>query len=268
LDNYGINAQCPRGLIRKDRERARRKCLYKRLFLDYTYGIGRIYTEAEIAAAKASPSFEREYNLKYLGLIGNVFHVKDIEAATTEYEIVEYLDDITNPPYLQGVMGLDPGCIVVTHFVDGLVRIVHANQYTRSDHIEMLSVVWDLIQRYNVTKVLVDGSAPSFIRALKMQWAERPDYENVDKKLREYMKVEPVSFGLEHKTLLYHTKFLLENHYLQVHPCFDKLLTALRSAWAKEGVLDKEQTSFDDILDAFRLCLRPYREISQENLIA
>jgi hypothetical protein len=165
-------------------------------------------------------------------------------------------------------MGLDPGCIVVTHFVDGLVRIVHANQYTRSDHIEMLSVVWDLIQRYNVTKVLVDGSAPSFIRALKMQWAERPDYENVDKKLREYMKVEPVSFGLEHKTLLYHTKFLLENHYLQVHPCFDKLLTALRSAWAKEGVLDKEQTSFDDILDAFRLCLRPYREISQENLIA
>ena len=30
---------------------------------------------------KQSPSFEREYNLKYLGLIGNVFHTKDIEAA-------------------------------------------------------------------------------------------------------------------------------------------------------------------------------------------
>jgi hypothetical protein len=56
-------------------------CLYKRLFLDYTYGLGKIYTEAEIAAAKQSPSFEREYNLKYLVLIGNVFHTKDIEAA-------------------------------------------------------------------------------------------------------------------------------------------------------------------------------------------
>jgi hypothetical protein len=68
--------------------------------------------------------------------------------------------------------------------------------------------------------------------------------------------------------VLYHTKFLLENHYLQIHPSFDKLLTALRSAWAKDGVLDKEVTSFDGILDAFRLCLRPYREKSEENLIA
>ena len=56
-------------------------CLYRRLFLDYTYGLGRIYTEQEIAKAKESPSFEREYNLKYLGMIGNVFHTKDIDTA-------------------------------------------------------------------------------------------------------------------------------------------------------------------------------------------
>jgi hypothetical protein len=55
--------------------------LYKRIFLDYTYGIGKIYTAEEIERAKQSPSFEREYNLKYLGKIGNVFHTKDIEAA-------------------------------------------------------------------------------------------------------------------------------------------------------------------------------------------
>ena len=35
----------------------------------------------EIEKAKQSPSFEREYNLKYLGKIGNVFHTKDIEKA-------------------------------------------------------------------------------------------------------------------------------------------------------------------------------------------
>ena len=55
--------------------------LYKRIFLDYIYGIGKIYTAEEIEKAKQSPSFEREYNLKYLGRIGNVFHTKDIEAA-------------------------------------------------------------------------------------------------------------------------------------------------------------------------------------------
>ena len=52
--------------------------------------------------------------------------------------------------------------------------------------------------------MLVDASPPSFIRALKLQWGERPDYENVEKELREYMKVEPVSFGVEYKQLLYH----------------------------------------------------------------
>jgi hypothetical protein len=61
----------------------------------------------------------------------------------------------------------------------------------------------------------------------------------VDKNMREYMRVEPVSFGAEHKALLYHVKFLLKNKCLQIHPTMDKLITALRSAYAKDGTLDK-----------------------------
>jgi hypothetical protein len=49
--------------------------------LDYTYDLDKIYSRQEIEKAKISPSFEREYNLQYLGLIGNVFHTKDIDAA-------------------------------------------------------------------------------------------------------------------------------------------------------------------------------------------
>jgi hypothetical protein len=64
------------------------------------------------------------------------------------------------------------------------------------------------------------------------------------------------------KALLYHAKFLLENRYVQIHPIMDKLIIALRSAWAREGVLDKEVTSHNDILDAFRLALRPFKEQS------
>ena len=232
--------------------------------LDYTYGLDRIYTRQEIEKAKASPSFEREYNLKYLGQIGNMFSPADINAAIQKYDIIQY--GPTQYPNLQGIMGLDPGWgtssfgIVVVHFVDGLVRVAYADEHTRSDHNEMLELVWDLIQRYNVTKVLVDASAPSFIRALKIQWGERPDYENVNRELRDFMRVEPVSFGVEHKQLLYHIKFLLENKYLQIHPTMDKLAIALRSAWAKDNVLDKEVTSHNDVLDAFRLALRPFKE--------
>lgn len=246
------------------------QCLYHKVVLGWQRGLGRIYTETDIAQAKRSPSFEREYNLQYLGSIGNVFDSHDIDLALAEdYDVVEYLDDLVNPPRIQAVMGCDPGWgssnfgIVVTHFVDGRIRVAYADQHSRSDHNEMVSVVWDLIQRFNVTKVLVDASAPSFIRALKLQWGERADYENVDKQQREYMLVEPVSFGVEHKQLLYHAKFMIENRYVQISPrSFDKLVTSLRSAWAKDGVLDKDLTSFDDILDAFRLCLRPYKEKS------
>ncbi len=45
----------PDGLFERIEKEPEETCLYKRLFLDYTYGLGRIYTEAEIAAAKASP---------------------------------------------------------------------------------------------------------------------------------------------------------------------------------------------------------------------
>ena len=60
---------------------------YKKLFLDYSYGFGKIYDAEYIEKKKLEPEFEREYNLKYLGLIGNVFHTKDIENSTAEYDI-------------------------------------------------------------------------------------------------------------------------------------------------------------------------------------
>ena len=62
----------PDGLFERIEKEPGDTCLYKRLFMDYTYGLGKIYTADEIKQAKQSPSFEREYNLKYLGRIGNV----------------------------------------------------------------------------------------------------------------------------------------------------------------------------------------------------
>jgi hypothetical protein len=67
------------------------------LILRLYFGIGKIYTAEEIEKAKASPSFEREYNLKYLGKIGNVFHTKDIEAAIEKGR--KYNPDAIGPSY-------------------------------------------------------------------------------------------------------------------------------------------------------------------------
>jgi hypothetical protein len=71
----------PDGLFDSIEKEPEESCVYKRILLDYTYGVNKIYTREEIEKAKISPSFEREYNLKYLGGIGNVFHTKDIDLA-------------------------------------------------------------------------------------------------------------------------------------------------------------------------------------------
>ena len=79
----------------------------------------------------------------------------------------------------------------------------------------------------------------------------------------DYMRVIPVSFNPEAKNMLIHTKELLEYEarpLIGINSKFDKLITALRTAVSDDmGRLDKESTSYDDVMDAFRLALRHFR---------
>jgi hypothetical protein len=169
-------------------------------------------------------------------------------------------------------MGLDPGYgsssfgVVVVYFVDDKIRVVFADEFTKQSHGDMIEVVWSLIQKFNVTKCYVDASAVSFIRDLKIMWGERPDYENVKKEHKVFMRCEPIAFQTEHRKMLYHLKFLLEKKHIQIDGRrFHKLVTALRTAVAREGVLDKEVSSYDDILDAMRLCVRGFEQVQDNN---
>jgi hypothetical protein len=110
-----------------------------------------------------------EYNLKYLGRIGNVFHTKDIEAAIEKGR--KYDPDTFNRVYLSSrSMGIDPAWgssafgIVVTQWEDNHIQILHAEEYHRPDYNEMLSTVYSLMSKYNVDKVYIDGANPSFIK--------------------------------------------------------------------------------------------------------
>src|ERR671939_255184 len=133
----------------------------------------------------------------------------------------------------------------------------------------MLSLVYDLMSKYQVDKVYIDGANPSFIRSLKLQIGEDPDYDKVIARYKseglgdswsQYMRIIPVNFNSEHKAMLGHCKMILENDggRIAINPVFDKLITALRTAVDNDGSLDKEQTSYNDILDAFRLALKFY----------
>jgi hypothetical protein len=235
----------PDGLFESIEKEPEETCIYKRLFLDYTYGLDKIYTREEIEKAKQSPSFEREYNLKYLGRIGNVFHTKDID--TTVEKGKNYDPEVVNQYALKS-MGIDPAWgssafgEVVTQWVDEHIQILHAEEYQRPDYNEMLNVVSKLIKKFNINKIYIDGANPSFIRPLKSQMDERPDYEwliDRAKKMRrglwEYMDVIPVHFSTEHKDILAHCKIKLEKGLVAINPRFDKLITSLRTAVDNEG---------------------------------
>jgi hypothetical protein len=133
----------PGGLFERIESEPEDLCLYKRLFLDYTYGLNKIYTPEEIKTAKESPSFEREYNLKYLGRMGNVFHTKDIDIATSEKYDLNYV----NPATLKS-MGIDPGwgssafAVVVTQFQDGQVQVLEARQWEKVDFNVIFEELW------------------------------------------------------------------------------------------------------------------------------
>jgi hypothetical protein len=128
--------KAPGGLMQQIELEPSETCLYHRLFFDYTYGLQGtypIYSQEQIDRARQSPSFEREYNLKYLGLIGNVFHTKDIDAAIEKGKL--YNPDTINT-FAQKSIGLDPAWgssafgIVVTQWVDDQIQVLHAEQYS------------------------------------------------------------------------------------------------------------------------------------------
>ena len=75
----------------------------------------------------------------------------------------------------------------------------------------------------------------------------------------EIMKVLPVNFATEHKQMLAHLHMLVNKEYLAIPKEFDKLIISLRTAYANEHSLDKEQTSYSDSLDALRLACKMFR---------
>jgi hypothetical protein len=91
-------------------------------------------------------------------------------------------------------MGIDPAYgssvfgIVVMQWLDNHIQILYAEEYPRPDYAEMLKTVYDLMSKYDVNKVYIDGANPSFIRSLKLQIGENPNYLNNSQDTKQKQK--------------------------------------------------------------------------------
>lgn len=263
----------PNGLFDKIEREPEQNCIYNRLFLDYTYGIDKIYTNEDIENAKRSPSFDREYNLKYLGIIGNTFHTQDIDEAVK----IEYDPEIIDQNCYR-TMGIDPAFgsssfgIVVTQLRDERIQVLYADEFERPNYYDMINKIWEIIGKFSgVDAIYVDAANPEIISTLKRELNEDDDWNYIHERisyckknnlqLEREMKVIPIPFSIQGTSMMAHVKSLLENknRVVAIRPEFDKLITSLKTAVTDDmGRLDKQATLYHDIFDAFRLALRFY----------
>ncbi|HEY7226525.1 MAG TPA: hypothetical protein VH481_00165 [Nitrososphaeraceae archaeon] len=84
------------------------------------------------------------------------------------------------------------------------------------------------------------------------------------------MTVVPIPFSVAGKDMIMHTKELLEYErpLIAINPKFEKVITSLRTATSDDlGKLDKEKTSYRNVLDALRLSLKGINLVKKEKQI-
>ncbi len=260
----------PGGLFEQIENEPEESCLYKRIYLPYTKGVGKIYTQAEIDKAKRSPSFEREYNLQYGYGLGNIFLPPEIDKACN----VKYDPHRINHACPTS-MGIDPGfgsskfgfCILMLE--DDIIKVVYCKEFERPKYEDMLNLAIQLRGTYKPQKIYVDGAKVDFIKSLKVQVREPSDYDKViaqathDKVDIEYrMRVVPINFNEYGRELLGRLQNIVSKGWFAVSPTEHKdLVVQMRMAKAKEsGNLDKEEAGnlTYDAFDALRLAIKMF----------
>ena len=267
----------PGDMLHTISEQPEEKCIYHRIYLPYTVGIGNIFSEKDIEIVKRSTSFEREYNLKFLGLVGNVFLPEKIDSAIRlgrELDIYRRMtDDPTMVPLTQFYIGVDAGfgsskfAIVLVCNSDDKVFVLETVELDRQDFNYCIDKISEVMSRYDLsyqnTRIFIDASSPAVVTAVKTSLGERPDYLEIiarrkKQKLRDPcydMVVVPVNFSTtEKRNMLANLKQIVDEGLVALDlERHEGLVLALRTAQATDLILDKVATQSDDLLDAFGL---------------
>ena len=172
----------PGGLFYNIENEPEDTCLYKRLKLDWTVGLHKIYTEEEIENAKHSPSFDREYGLQYLGKVGNVFSPSQIDKAIQLGELYKGIPDNNYTLYSAGLdfgFGSSNTAIVVTQFLkeERKIRVLHSQEWEHANSQDIVDFCFDLYRKHWNLFFWVDGSNRAATNLLKVAFNESLKWE-------------------------------------------------------------------------------------------
>jgi len=243
---------------------------YHKIILDYSVGLGKIYDPLEIKKKMREPEFPREYQGQYLGRVGNVFSTSQIE---TCIELGEQYNTTKIPVSLYTLksVGIDPGfsssgtgIVVLEHVKDNhkhVIRVVDSILIDKGDPNKIVDLCWQIYSKNNYmnTHFFIDGSNAAMTNLLKIKFGESLHWQQVKEwGHNSNIKIRPISFNSEHKNMLSNLHAVVTKGLLAIPEKYNQLITSLRTAYANELSLDKQQTSYDDLLDALRLSLKGY----------
>ena len=256
----------PDGLFYKiEHENKFGKSYFHKILLDYRRGMGKIYNDEFIARERDQPYFEREYNLKYLGKIGNVFSPSLIQSCTDLGQ--QYRRQPINK-FAYHPVGVDYGysdsktviCIGEWDNEKKVLWICKMDDF--GDIPPTPELVANRMHEYNLeygpnTHFFVDGSSAASVNQAKIRFSENLNWRKQDM-FNKSDRIHPIHFGVnqEHKRLLETMYHLASDGKLAIDERYDKLITSMRTAQMIEWDLDKNDTVHNDHLDACRLMCR------------
>ena len=205
--------------------------------MDYKIGLNKVFREEDIITAKKSPSFEREYNLKYGFGTGDVY--ESLDNIITEYDLT--IVGGRSGCYGDPAFGSSNFGVLGAEIRDDILYITEANEFPRPSPSAMLDVMEDMAHRYN-DNCKIDSAHPGFIRDLE----ERG------------IPALPINFGLQirdHESaniqslrskMAINSAQMVKMGKVKIHPSHTKLISQLRAAqFDKKGGINKEELNFD-----------------------
>lgn len=206
--------------------------MYEMILLHYSLGMKTIYRDEDIEKAKLSPSFPREYELKYGYGIGNIF--TNINECIEKYDLELKGNNsvlAVDPAYGSskfGIMGMEKRD-------DGIIYVTECMQLERPSPSAMTELLVNKSKLYPTT--IIDSAHPGLIRDLQERGVNASPIQfgflDTNKQsLASIMTMEAAQSTRERR--------------VRLHPGFRDLILQLEAAtYNEKGGVDKTQFNFD-----------------------
>jgi hypothetical protein len=207
--------------------------MYRKELMPYSVGLGTIYWPQEIEEAKRSPSFEREYNLKYGYGVGNIFPYQLVDAVMKMYPLTltENADRVLllDPAYGSDEQGSKYGILGMEQRTDGLMYVTLAEQHSRASPSAMLQHILDLAPQYR-NRVRIDGHYKGELRDLRERGID----------------AQPVEFSQKLSEMTIKASTAVKEQKVRIHTAFTDLSYQLKAVeFNDKGHPDKKKLRFD-----------------------